>query len=497
MAAPSSPRLRPVSEFENDLEGFLEHVADFRNYTKMKEKMDSIRRAMHNRPITSAKTAPEPASINEPKLTSKQEPESKLQLEPEPEPELEAEHKLEVEIETEPKLEPKMDPRAGPESEPASEHTSKPETSQDESFLVKRTDSLVPDLQFGSLEQDTILHCKDDSVTISSLLLVLLAPWLGDVLQAARAQEDSIRNILCPDLGAESLRRLLDEVGAMKDEIIVGEDIKSFFFINLTVTQKETSKNVSEDEIKNIQVDEDINETFVKLDTNSEETKPKIIRQKKISNYNANMLAKFDRVCKCKLNSPTDNQKIEHFKITHDIYEKCPNRKCKKSYIRLIDEIHVCKSRNRKTPPKPIAYYKPCTVCGKNTHKSEFHSTTPATCEGCGKTVKNMYTLKTHICRFEMPCPICGKVLTNTQMYKHTKQWHTPDSEKKWKCEHCGKGFLDKAPMVAHINVHLKIKPNKCKMGCGLGFADPRNRRQHEKRVHKNIPTITKDNISQ
>ena len=43
MAAPFSPRLRAVAEFGTDLEGFLQHVEEFRSYTMMKTRIGSIR----------------------------------------------------------------------------------------------------------------------------------------------------------------------------------------------------------------------------------------------------------------------------------------------------------------------------------------------------------------------------------------------------------------------------------------------------------------------
>ena len=499
MAAPFSPRLRAVGEFGTDLEGFLQHVEEFRSYTMMKDRMDSIKRAMYTRTPPS----PGPATSNEPKLKTKYEPEPepehKLQPEPEPEPEpeIEAEYKPEKEIETKLELEPKPKPIDEPESEPILEPTSKPEALHDsvqyleDSFVVRRMVSLRPDLQFCSLEQDTVLHCQDDSVTAPSLLLALLAPWLGELLQAARGQEDGIRNILCPDLRADSLRRFLAEIAAMKEEINVGEDIKNLFLMNFTLGRKETSlEDINELEIQELPVNEGGNATSVELKTYSEERKAGPLKSKN-EKYEAKILSKFERVCKCKLDELTDSQKIKHFKVTHDIYEKC--HKCNQLYIKLFDEIHVCKS------PKKVAkqtYNKKGTVCGKKTHNAEFHSTTPATChKGCGKTVRNQYTLKTHQCSMEMPCPICGKVVT--QISRHTRLWHTSDSEKKWKCEYCGKGFIDEGPLANHTKIHLKLKPHKCRRGCELGFADPANRRQHEKRVHRDNTAIMENKLQQ
>ena len=81
-----------------------------------------------------------------------------------------------------------------------------------------------------------------------------------------------------------------------------------------------------------------------------------------------------------------------------------------------------------------------------------------------------------------LKCEHCGKFVK--QIKKHIQLCHTPDSEKKFQCEQCGKGFLDERHMEIHTNTHFKLKPHFCRRGCDLGFTDPRNRRQHEKRVH-------------
>ena len=81
-----------------------------------------------------------------------------------------------------------------------------------------------------------------------------------------------------------------------------------------------------------------------------------------------------------------------------------------------------------------------------------------------------------------------GKVVK--QMNRHTRQWHPSDFDKKWECEYCGKGFIDKKVFECHVNIHLQVKPHKCRRGCELGFADPANRNQHKKRVHKDYTAI-------
>ena len=437
----------------------------------MKDKMDSIRMAMHTRGAAGPKT------VSQPVIMSEQQPIHA----PKPKTELKAETKPEYKNEprTDPLSESNYEPEPEPKSEPEQTYNPAKSLDQDstESFVIQRVGTKIPDLEFGCLEEDTVVHCQEGSVPAPSLLLALLAPWLGTVLQAGRGQDDTIRNILCPDLRADSLTRFLAEVAAMKEEIYVDEDVRSVFLMNFALRLKENMAEFPEVKIKELTVEEETKDMFVESKANTEERKA--IQLKSRNKYKANILSKLEKVCKCDLKALNDNQKIKHYKVAHDIYEKC--QKCSNLYMKIFDEVHVCKSQ--KTVPKKIN--SACSVCGKRTHREEYHSTTPATCEHCGKTFRNLYTAKCHSygCTVEMPCPICGKFVKKMKI--HTNLCHTSDSEKKFKCEHCGKGFLEKKSMESHTNMHLKLKPHKCRKGCELGFADPANRGQHEKRVHK------------
>ena len=319
----------------------------------------------------------------------------------------------------EPESEPEFEFEEKPKSEPNTEKkpelygTFKPLTSPvkglKENLVVKIKGCMTSDLELGCLDQDTVVHCQDGSVTAPSLLLALLAPWLGTVLQ--RGQEDSSRNILCPDLKAASLRIFLDEIAAMKDEIVVNEDVKCLLLINHVLEVKDTTPDLSEMKIQ-------LKESSV----------------------------------------------IEPTSITSE-------------------ELNI--NAERRTAIKEKNKTKRCTVCQKKWHRSNYHSTIPAICENCGKHLRNQHTLRHHSpwCRDLTPCPICGKLVK--KMKQHIDMCHTSNLEKKWKCEHCGKGFLGQRRMEIHANIHLKLKPYKCRKGCERGFSDPAHRGRHEKRVHK------------
>ena len=320
----------------------------------------------------------------------------------------ESNHDLEFEFEVKPK--PEQNTEQNPESYLTFQPIAPPVKSLEDSLMVKIKGCMTSDLEFGSLDQDTAVHCQDGSVPAPSLLLALLAPWLGEVLRPGRGQQDSSSNILCPDLKAASLRMFLDEVAAMKEEIVVNEDVKCVFLMNHL---KHSTQDIPEIKIK--------------------------------------------------------------LKDSEELNKNAVGRK-------------VIKHKSKK---------KRCNVCQKKWHRSNYHSTIPAICENCGNHFRNKYTLKHHSigCRDGTPCPICGKLVK--QMKQHTDMCHTSDLDKKWRCDHCGKGFLGQRRMEIHANSHLKLKPYKCRKGCERGFTDPAHRGRHEKRVHKDDTIAMAEKLEQ
>ena len=61
---------------------------------------------------------------------------------------------------------------------------------------------------------------------------------------------------------------------------------------------------------------------------------------------------------------------------------------------------------------------------------------------------------------------------------------HTKEADRGLKCEVCGKGFVDNGKLRDHMNIHLNLKPYKCREGCDMAYSDRSNRNQHERRVH-------------
>ena len=71
-------------------------------------------------------------------------------------------------------------------------------------------------------------------------------------------------------------------------------------------------------------------------------------------------------------------------------------------------------------------------------------------------------------------------------MKHHTLVHHTPDHLMPFVCkfENCTKGFVFKGALEQHMNIHLGIKPHKCKY-CDAAFADIGNKRMHERCAHE------------
>ena len=75
---------------------------------------------------------------------------------------------------------------------------------------------------------------------------------------------------------------------------------------------------------------------------------------------------------------------------------------------------------------------------------------------------------------------MCGEMVSKGKFNYHMQQKHVPASEKKHKCDYCGKGFSETSRLRDHINVHTGEKPHKCRF-CNTGFASIGNKAAHER----------------
>ena len=171
---------------------------------------------------------------------------------------------------------------------------------------------------------------------------------------------------------------------------------------------------------------------------------------------------------------------------------------CKKLYGSKRRELWCLKCKNirmqeYKKPWKPPAGYKQkprefkvCVECGKSvknmtSHVTFNHKKEKQICVHCGKEQQSLESLKQHIklVHEKIPCVECGKLIgSGGAMRAHIASAHTPNDQKKFKCEICGKGFSRPQDLRDHINIHTGEKPHKCKF-CSACFASSGNHAAH------------------
>ena len=80
-------------------------------------------------------------------------------------------------------------------------------------------------------------------------------------------------------------------------------------------------------------------------------------------------------------------------------------------------------------------------------------------CPDCGKMFKDRY-LKLHQRKVHSAaaCEICGVVVKNVK--HHMQGVHMADSDKRFHCKDCGKGFMCRVTTDNHrMNMHIKAQP--------------------------------------
>ena len=77
-------------------------------------------------------------------------------------------------------------------------------------------------------------------------------------------------------------------------------------------------------------------------------------------------------------------------------------------------------------------------------------------------------------------CGECGK--QTRELASHMRLAHTPESERKYKCSFCGKGFVCRQKLEQHEVIHSDARPYPCKYDCGYTCKTPGgNLAKHEK----------------
>jgi hypothetical protein len=111
----------------------------------------------------------------------------------------------------------------------------------------------------------------------------------------------------------------------------------------------------------------------------------------------------------------------------------------------------------------------------------------PSPCPECGKCMSTEAGLKAHrkMAHTSAVCPVCGVTRNLKTLKVHMERMHVVDSEKRFHCEDCGKGFMTNQSIDSHrMNNHIKARPYICRHGCEKRYNDRSNRIAHEKRRH-------------
>ena len=127
-----------------------------------------------------------------------------------------------------------------------------------------------------------------------------------------------------------------------------------------------------------------------------------------------------------------------------------------------------------------------CPECGLlannlSAHRKDSHYTEKQTCSICSLEFRNLGRLHEHKkIHDKIPCTECGKLFGTNRIKRHMQSAHTPDDQKKYRCDTCGKGFIENQRLSDHINVHTGEKPYKCKF-CSSCFASNGTHALHER----------------
>ena len=173
----------------------------------------------------------------------------------------------------------------------------------------------------------------------------------------------------------------------------------------------------------------------------------------------------------------------------------CGSGTCKKIYYKMEEKKYWCQKcfRISQIPKpekpkiaKPVTKQKLCPECGASVtslkiHMNRHHSE-KQTCPHCGKVLNSLIAMKIHIkaVHEKVPCAQCGKLVGQNKINSHIESAHTPNDQKKYKCDVCSKGFSSKQNLKDHKHIHTGEKPYKCKF-CLSCFASKGNQAMHEK----------------
>jgi len=120
-------------------------------------------------------------------------------------------------------------------------------------------------------------------------------------------------------------------------------------------------------------------------------------------------------------------------------------------------------------------------------------------CKDCGKKFDAKKGYEKHVTLHQpptIPCEQCGKLFHNdVYLKRHIASQHTSYADMPYKCQQCEKGFSAPAPLEFHMNMHLNLKPFRCRY-CDNCYQNPSNCLSHEKKSHPELYTKLTKSLS-
>ena len=158
--------------------------------------------------------------------------------------------------------------------------------------------------------------------------------------------------------------------------------------------------------------------------------------------------------------------------VCPDCGKVLPEGKSFQDHVRMAHGVKISKPKEEKKEDGGF-----CDVCaaffptkkGLKQHIKKVHGVHGLRfqCKECGKRTDSKEGLEKHASLHlppTIPCEQCGKLFHN-QVYlkRHIGSQHTAYADMPYNCEQCGKGFTLAVALEYHMNMHLNLKPFRCR----------------------------------
>ena len=195
--------------------------------------------------------------------------------------------------------------------------------------------------------------------------------------------------------------------------------------------------------------------------------------------------------CGCDKLFESKSAMLSHIRVELRGHKQCEY--CAKSFKKeKFYQKHLLKSHPNNRYGKQSHGSNICEECGTSYKSKHYarehfklsHNKDNFVCDICCEQIQGYGRFKRHQKRAHREaqvCKECNKSFKN--VYQHMKVSHTEDKDKKYQCNTCGKGFVDKTRLKEHVVIHDTARPFPCKY-CQFSSKTKHNRDLHENQVH-------------